>query len=84
MMNALKSLGAVVRALFLGVIGQPDGGTEPEAKARKVRQRQRMEDRPPSGALQTLGTLVRTAFYAAILQPDNETDSRKDKRKPRK
>lgn len=84
MMNALQSLGAVVRALFLGVIGQPDGGIEPEAKARKIRQRQRMKDRPPSGPLATLGTVVRTTFYAVIFQPDNETDSRKDKRKPRK
>lgn len=88
MRNALSALYAVSRALFLGVIGQPDGGTEPEAHARKARQRQRVQENRPSGPLQTLGTLVRTAFYAAILQPDNHPqdgeDSPASRRKPRK
>lgn len=84
MKNALKSLWAVLRALFMGVIGQPDGGTEPEASARKVRQRQRMEGSAPSGPLQALGAMVRAAVYAALLQPDNENSSRSSKRKPRR
>lgn len=88
MRNALSSLWAVFRALFLGVIGQPDGGTEPEVQARKARQRMHVQENRPSGLLQTLGTLVRTAFYAAIFQPDHQPqdgeDSPASKRKPRK
>lgn len=68
----------------MGVIGQPDGGTEPEARARNVRQQQHIEESPPSSPLQALGAMVRAAFYAATLQPDNGNDSKNSKRKPRK
>ncbi|CAM3260057.1 Mobile element protein [Deinococcus saxicola] len=88
MRNALSSLYAVFRALFLGLIGQPDGGTEPQAQARKARQRVRVQENRPSGPLQTLGTLVRTAFYAVIQQPDSQPqdgeDSPASRRKPRR
>lgn len=93
MRNALSSLYAVFRALFLGVIGQPDGGTEREARARKARQRARARENHPAGPLQTLGTLVRTAFLAAIFQPDTRQpdnqpqdggDSPASRRRPRR
>ncbi|CAM4412238.1 Mobile element protein [Deinococcus marmoris] len=88
MRNALSSLWAVFRALFLGVIGQPDGGSEPEAQARKARQRVHVQENRSSGPLQTLGTLIRTVFYAAIHQPDSQPqdgeDSPASRRKPRK
>lgn len=88
MRNALSSLYAVFRALFLGLIGQPDGGTETGASARKARQRERVRENRPSSLLQTLGALARTAFYAAIFQPDSQPhdggDSPASRRKPRK
>ncbi|CAM3930090.1 hypothetical protein [Deinococcus marmoris] len=84
MINALKSLWAVLSALFLGVIGQPTGGTDPEARARKTRQRERMEQNPPAGPLRTLSTLLRTAFYAVTFQPDNEPGTRKPRSGRRK
>jgi len=84
MKNALTSLWTVFRALFMGVIGQPDGGTEPEARARKIRQQQRMEGSSPSGPLQAVGAMFRAAFYAVIFQPDNANGSRTSKRKPRR
>ncbi|CAM3894269.1 hypothetical protein [Deinococcus frigens] len=84
MRSALSALYAVLRALFLGLIGQPDGGTEPDAQARKARQRARVRENRPSGPLQTLGTLVRTAFYAAIFQPQDGEDSPASRRKPRR
>ncbi|MDV6375304.1 hypothetical protein [Deinococcus arenicola] len=88
MKNALSALYAVFRALFLGLIGQPDGGTETGASARKARQRQRVQENHPSSPLQTLKTLASTAFYAAIFQPQNQPqeggDSPASRRKPRK
>lgn len=84
MIHALKSLWAVLSALVLGAIGQPTDSTEPEARARKTRQRRRMEQRPPAGPLQTLGTLLRTAFYAVTFQPDNEPGTQKPRHGRRK
>lgn len=83
MIHALKSIWAVLSALFLGAIGQPTGGTEPEASARKARQRSRMDQNSRPGALQTVGTLLRTVFYAVTFQPDNEPSrpSRRGRRK---
>lgn len=84
MRNAFSALWAVFRALFLGVIGQPDGGTEPGAARRKARQRVRVQERRPSGPLQTLAALVRTTFFAAIYQPQDGEDSPASKRRPRR
>lgn len=84
MLHALKSIWAVLSALFLGAIGQPTSGTDPEASARKTRQRERMEQNPPAGPLRTLGTLLRTAFYAVTFQPDNEPGTQKPRRGRRK
>ena len=84
MRHAFSALWAVFRALFLGLIGQPDGGTEPAARGRKARQRVRVRQDRPSGPLQALGTLARTAFYAAIFQPQDGEDSPASRRRPRK
>lgn len=88
MRNVLSSLYAVFRALFLGVIGQPDGGTEREAQARKAGQRRRVQENRPSGPLRTPGTLIRTAFSAALYQPDPQPqdgeDSPASRRRPRR
>ncbi|GGO41874.1 hypothetical protein [Deinococcus humi] len=80
MIHALRSIWAVLSALFLGAVGQPTSGMDPEARARKGRQRGRIEQSPPAGAMRTLGTLLRTAFYAVTFQPDNEPGTRKSQR----
>lgn len=75
--KALKSLWAVLSALFLGAIGQPTGSMDSGARAREARQRGRMKQSPPAGPLRTLGALLRAAVYAVTFQRDNKPGTRK-------